>query len=81
MQEEFTITIEQVDFHFKRMEHPELPLTYHVHFTDWHQHTVFRMRRNGQGHWVIVPMALPHYVRAAEADLRAAIEHNEGNHS
>ncbi|RYZ23099.1 MAG: hypothetical protein EOO16_06520 [Chitinophagaceae bacterium] len=81
MEEEFTITVDQVDYHFKRMEHPELPLTYHVHFTDWHQHTVFRMRCNAQGRWVILPMPLPSYVRAAEAALCAAIEQNEAGRS
>jgi hypothetical protein len=77
MQQEFRLTIDQVDFHFKRMDHPDLPVTYHVHFIDWHQHTVFRMRKDLQGRWSIVPMPLPPYVKEAEAVFRDAITNNE----
>lgn len=77
MKEEFSVTINQVDYHLKRIYHPELPLTYHVHFNDWHQHTVFRMRQDDANEWSIVPMTLPAYVRAAEAALRSAIAGNE----
>lgn len=79
MQQEFTITIEQVTFQLKRIFHPELPLSYHIHFNDWHQHTVFRMRPDEQGQWSIVPMQLPAYVLQAEPELRAAIERNEAD--
>jgi hypothetical protein len=81
MEHEFTLTIEQVDYHFKRMEHPDLPLTYHIHFIDWHQHTIFRMRKNFQDRWEILPMPLPAYVREAETIFRQAIEWNEGEAS
>jgi hypothetical protein len=77
MELEFTLTIEQVDYHFKRMEHPDLPLTYHIHFNDWHQHTIFRMRKDLQGRWTIMQMPLPAYVREAEPVFSQAIEQNE----
>ncbi|RYZ15608.1 MAG: hypothetical protein EOO16_27155 [Chitinophagaceae bacterium] len=77
MKQEFTITIEQVTYQVKRIYHPELPLSYHIHFNDWHQHTVFRMRPDDSGSWVIVPMQLPGYVFQAEPHLRNAIEANE----
>lgn len=77
MDQEFTLTVEQVEYHFRRMEHPDLPLTYHIHFNDWHQHTVFRMRVNNQGRWAIVPMPLPGYAKEAEPRFAAAIEQNE----
>ena len=32
---------------FKRMYHPDLPLTYHVHTESGHRHRVFRIRRVG----------------------------------
>ena len=77
MKQEFTITIDQVTYQLKRIYHPELPLSYHIHFNDWHQHTVFRMRPDANGHWAIVPMHLPSYVLASEEKFRAAIERNE----
>lgn len=78
MQEEFNIVIDQVTYQFKRIFHPDLALSYHVHFSDWHQHTVFRMRQDEQGSWIILPMHLPAYVMQAEPQFRAAIERNEG---
>jgi len=77
MTEEFSITIEQVVYHLKRIYHPEIPLTYHVHFQGWHQHMVFRMRPDEQGRWRILPMPLPHYVLQAEEALDEAIRANE----
>jgi hypothetical protein len=77
MEHEFTLTIEQVDYHFKRMEHPDLPLTYHIHFNDWHQRTIFRMRKDLRGCWNILPMPLPAYVKDSEPVFIQAIERNE----
>ncbi|GAB4092738.1 hypothetical protein [Flaviaesturariibacter terrae] len=77
MKQEFTITIDQVAYRFKRIFHPELPVSYHVHFADWHQHTIFRMRLDAKGSWTIVPMHLPSYVLQAEPKFREAIEANE----
>jgi hypothetical protein len=77
MKTEFTLTIDQVIYVFKRMDHPELPLIYHIHFNDWHQHVIFRMRQDNTGTWSILPMPLPSYVLHSEQRFREAIEENE----
>ncbi|RYZ00290.1 MAG: hypothetical protein EOO11_02150 [Chitinophagaceae bacterium] len=77
MQEEFTVVIDFVRYHFKRIYHPELALTYHVHFNAGFHATVFRMRRNISGSWKILPMQLPLYVSKCEAQFHTAIEKNE----
>ena len=77
MESEFTISIDQVTYQFKRIFHPDIPLSYHIHFNDWHQHTVFRMRQNDSGRWLIVPMHLPAYVLLGEERFIKAIEDNE----
>ncbi|WP_345252862.1 hypothetical protein [Flaviaesturariibacter amylovorans] len=77
MKEEFTLVVDFVRYQFKRIYHPELALTYHVHFDAGFQPTVFRMRRNGSGEWKILPMQLPAHVSKSEAAFHDAIERNE----
>jgi hypothetical protein len=77
MKEQFEEVIEDRSYLFKRMYHPELQLTYHIHHKTAIKHIIFRMRKDSN-EWKVLPQdQLPEYIYTIEVQLANAIEMNE----
>lgn len=77
MLEKFQLMLDSGDYILKRMFHPELPLSYHVHHQAPNRNIVFRIEKQGNK-WKILPTShMPRYIFNEENALVEAICENE----
>lgn len=75
----FKAVVNGATFLLKRMYHPDVPLTYHVHFQHIYQKIVFRIGQLKDKGWYLFPQQLPKVVHTAVPDLIAVIEMEESD--
>lgn len=75
-EEEFEVAVDGTTYLFKRIYHPDLDLTYHIHFLHDKKPMIFRMGLFGD-EWEIIPQKLPVYIHHAKPELERAIRANE----